>query len=272
MGIIYILCGLPGCGKTHFANSKKDKNTLIVDCDSLTTGINTLEGKIYNYIVNHLYGNYKQKKVILDGLFLKVDDVVSMIQYLNKAFDGKFSFEVEYWPADIETCLKNDSGRREISSTFTIEHGVLEEMTEDIFKEKLFFSVPVHNHKTILKEEYKLMVDEMQKNKISVKDSRYLYSSDWYVGAEYPDRVYISKEEKVPSDFVELDEILEKYFPEITYLQYKRLKRECVELDDFDETDYYTGTVYEARYVCDLKKLYAFIKERNKTNKLPTFC
>ena len=37
----------------------------------------------------------------------------------------------------------------------------------------------------------KLIVDEMKKNKINIRDERYLYSSEWYVGAEYPDKVYI---------------------------------------------------------------------------------
>lgn len=266
--VIKILCGLPGCGKTYFANSQKDKNTFVLDCDSLTTGPDSLEGKICYSIMSCIPGYNKMKTIILDGLFLKVDEVVSVIQRINKTIYGEPSFEIEYWPADIETCLRNDKGRRKSSSAFTIEHSKLEEMTEDIFKERLGFIVPVHSHKTILKDEYKLIVDGIKKN--SIKDDRYLYSSEWYVGAEYPDKIYIYKEEKVPSDFVELDEILEKYFPDITYLQYKRLKRECVELEDFEEHDYYTGTVYKARYVCDLKKLYAFIKERSNIN-LPNF-
>ncbi len=263
MGVIKILCGLPACGKTFYANSIRDCNTVVVDCDSLF-GLKNKKNlsDIYNYIANHLYGHYKRKTVVLDGLFLSMDFVVSIIEYLHKSFKNEFSFEIEYWPEDRDTCLKNDNGRREIASRTTIEKGILDEMTEAELKNRTGLTVPVHIHKTVLKEEYKMMVDNMTEFSRSIKEERYLYSSEWYVNADNPSEVFISKEEKVPSDFIELDEVLEKYFPNITYLQYKRLKRECVELDDFEENDYYTGTVYKARYRCDLKKLYQFIKER----------
>lgn len=271
MGVIKILCGLPACGKTFYANSKKDCNTIVVDCDTLFKNRKDLKmNAIYHHIANHLYGNYKKKTVILDGLFLTIDSVVEIVEYMKQSFKKDFSFEVEYWPADRETCLKNDNGRRKIDSRTTIKKGVLDEITPEKLLEKTGLNIPVHIHKTVLKEDYKIMIDDMNEFSCSIKDERYLYSSEWYVGADNPSNIYISKEEKVPSDFIELDEVLEKYFPNITYLQYKKLKRECIEIDDFEEHDYYTGTVYKARYCCDLKKLYQFIKE-NSNNELPSF-
>lgn len=272
MGVIKILCGLPACGKTFYANSKRDCNTFVIDCDSIFRGRADLKlNEIYQRIANQFYGKYKKKTVILDGLFLTVDKVSEMVNYLNKSFKGEFTFEIEYWPADRETCLKNDNGRREIDSQMTIKKGIIDEMTKEVLFSTTGLQIPVHIHKTVLKEEYKTMVDNMTEFSSSIEDERYLYSSEWYVNADYPDKIFISKEEKVPSDFVELDEVLEKYFPNITYLQYKRLKRECVEIYDFDTTDYYTGTIYWAKYRCDLKKLYEFIKERSDTDGLPSF-
>lgn len=272
MGVIKILCGLPACGKTFFANSKKDVNTIVVDCDDMFRERKDLKKEaIYHRIANQLYGKYKNKKIILDGLFLTVNDVSEIVTYLHDAFKNDFTFEVEYWPADRETCLKNDNGRRPVDSRQTIKKGVLDEMTEEILLKATGLKIPVNIHKTVLKAEYKTMIDDMKEFSRSIEDERYLYSSEWYVSAEYPDKVFISKDDKAISDFEELDEILEKYFPNITYLQYKRLKRECVDVYDFDTNDYYTGTIYWAKYRCDLEKLYKFIKERSDTNGLPSF-
>jgi hypothetical protein len=59
----------------------------------------------------------------------------------------------------------------------------------------------------------------------------------------------------------ELDTLLEKVAPNISFLQYKKITNECISTKDFSEGDYYGGCVYYSQYVLDVKSLFDILKE-----------
>lgn len=56
---------------------------------------------------------------------------------------------------------------------------------------------------------------------------------------------------------------MEDVCPNISFIQYKRIFNECVEIEDFNESDYYGGTEYKSRYKLDVRKCYKMLRERN---------
>ena len=61
-------------------------------------------------------------------------------------------------------------------------------------------------------------------------------------------------------NFDEFDELIEKICPTITFLQYKKLYKNCVRMEERDNSDYYSST-REAYWRCDLKELWNMLDE-----------
>jgi hypothetical protein len=64
-------------------------------------------------------------------------------------------------------------------------------------------------------------------------------------------------------EFEELDKVLEKVCPQISFLQYKRICSECIEKDSDCDNEYYGNwTKYSIKKV-NLPKLFQTLKEKN---------
>ena len=65
-------------------------------------------------------------------------------------------------------------------------------------------------------------------------------------------------------EFDALDTILEKLYPEITFMIYKRMAQDLIKTSEYTDNEYY-GNYYEytVKYV-DLKDLYKFLQEKGK--------
>lgn len=61
-------------------------------------------------------------------------------------------------------------------------------------------------------------------------------------------------------DFTELDDYLEEIYPTISFLTYKKIKKECVDVEQYIDRDYYS-TTENAYYRCNLEKMFEIIKE-----------
>lgn len=266
--IIQILSGLPACGKTYFANELKENNNnvLVIDCDRFMINKQNVEDKVLQILkLNKSLMSKKNKTIILDGLFLRQEQIVSMIKAIHAKYPS-FEYIIECWDSSYSarrTCFSNDGGRRGTASKNTIQNAVVDEMNVQEIIQNTGVSVTVVKHGVTAKAEYQYFVDKIEAlgKKYDIQKEQFLYSKNWIVKVERPDLVQVYEEDKKPVDFIELDEILEEYVPDITYLKYKRLMRECVTTEEFDESDYYSGSVYKMRYVCDLEKLYNFINK-----------
>ena len=55
--------------------------------------------------------------------------------------------------------------------------------------------------------------------------------------------------------------MLEVIAPNLTFLQYKKIENECIEMDEWSNYEYYGGVTYKARYECDLYRLQELLNE-----------
>ena len=92
-----------------------------------------------------------------------------------------------------------------------------------------------------------------------LKSDRWSNGGTW--GNYWGDSGSIAAE--TPKEFIEFDELLEKLCPNITFLQYKRVRELCVTCESDYENDYYSGREEYSYWVCDLKQLHNALAERN---------
>ena len=58
-------------------------------------------------------------------------------------------------------------------------------------------------------------------------------------------------------------DFLEKVAPNITFLQYKKIRNHCVDQIEWHVHDYYSSGTTDACWRCDMKELYNLLKEMN---------
>lgn len=254
---VILLWGLPGCGKTTYAENQAGSGWIsekaavqIVNGDAVArrNRANSLEA-----IVKNTATKLKAKqvrKVIVDSLLTTNAGALDLMEKIQETQDNKPTFRIVYWKEDRESCLYNDSGRRDVSSAATIKNMVFETPDHNVLHLPKSHIVC----KTIVrKPSWKKWADE---NKIQET----IVSNSWCTGGavgSYLDNEVrpISPDDKLDS-FDELDKLLETISPTITFLQYKRIYRECVTLKTDHSSDYYGGWTDIARYVCDVQKLH----------------
>lgn len=103
------------------------------------------------------------------------------------------------------------------------------------------------------------------------KISPYISSGTWVTGGRTGGSCYDTGDEdrhreKAPEDepeFTQLDRLLEKVWPAITYLQYKNLSASLIKKIESHTNDYYGNYTNEAEKRVDLAALYSYMKERN---------
>lgn len=259
-GNLHILIGLPGSGKTYWAKEQINLKTHVIDCDTLEKVYKSKYlKKISNVIDDKIYGNYKNTNIILDGLFLTNQSIIDIINNLGKKKDS-FDIILHIWDEDRDTCLKNDNGRRKEKSTTIIKNAVFEKIDSTLIKNQTSVkNIKIVSHKVLLKPNWMFFAEKYP----NVIDGK-LYSDYWVIDVQKVNEedsgydYYINNKQ---TDFEELDELLEKIFPNITYLQYKKMYRNCVSIEEYSDYEYYVGRVQKARYVCDMKKLYHFLSQ-----------
>lgn len=222
--------------------------------------------------------------VWIDGLALNKDDVMLYVRGLSDMIDpqkqiyvggpGNYEWHVviDQWNLDREQCLVNDKYRaaksqREVDSETTIkyaEYSLLKE--DDLLKTILDENLHIYDLRVVYHEVPKVQEWQIALNrKGSPDDARILKSEKWSLGGTWGN--YLGSTGTVhadnPIENTVLDELLEKIVPDISYLTYKKLMKECVVLKQENETDYYGGSVDYAWWETDLEKLYNFLKSNN---------
>jgi len=127
---------------------------------------------------------------------------------------------------------------------------------------KMKDKIKMNQHTTIQKpdwkafgEKYELYMDENGKVK----------GESWCLGGSWADcwggGGSVSGEAQ-PDGFRELDELLEKVCPNITFLQYKGIYNEIVLTDEYGDSDYYGGSTSYAYKYFMVENLYNALKKR----------
>ena len=93
----------------------------------------------------------------------------------------------------------------------------------------------------------------------------YTFSSTWSLGGTrgcYDGSKREVSAELEPEDPKELDLILENLCPELTFMQYKGIVRDVMKRGEFDDRDWYGGSVTEGYKGFNIKDLYEALNKR----------
>jgi hypothetical protein len=271
---LIIEMGFPGSGKTRFAQRMKEKNEYEVahiNIDHLIHNFkynkhNDSVDKFAQVILDNI--NPKYRINIIDGLILTNDDVVKIIK--NLPYFPDKSVEIHYWHENKEACLWNDRYRRDTNSELTIKNATLEKLSLSYITEKIEefhpereFYLSAVAHKVQKKSELQMFID---KYKINIDEDNKLKSGSWQTGGHwwsYTGATGAISGEDQPLSFDELDNLLEKIAPSISFLEYKKIMKNCVTIESDTQRDYYSEANI-SYFECDVQKLYDILLQYNK--------
>lgn len=262
-----ILMGLPGSGKTTFAKeyAKNNNKSSVIHVDNIRNSYLYMWDKPLSEVIRYgsSYIPRTCNNLVIDGLILTNKDIADAIIAATEYFNIT-DIEIHHWDEDRETCLKNDGGRREVSSATTILNAPYEEVDINKINSEMkkyeIEDIKIINHKVQLKPDW----IRYTKPYAIIDDDGKLRSGSWCTGGSYGncwDSHLSPVSPEAPCEFTALDELLEGICPNISFLHYKKIMKECVETEETYESDYYGGGTNHMNYVCDLEKMYKIIKE-----------
>lgn len=267
---VELLMGLPGSGKTSYAKARENQRlgTYAVILDELSDircyGAKHDMAELVRIGVSNIYR--QAQTIILDGPFFTTEHVKLALKAIAQEY-GKLNVVIHFWEENREYCLKNDGGRREVKSTDTILNAAYEYPKVDQLNAELTSNdVTITN---VVLHEVELKPDWIRYwRPIRWHDDGKMYSMSWCTGGCYNDCWGGSSPAMVeePYEFTELDELLEQIAPTLTYLQYKRIRNECVSTHTYGNRDYYGGGTTHCQWVCDLEKLYEILHNYGYAN------
>lgn len=263
--------GLPGSGKSSFANDVKNgsfaKMTHIIHVDEIRDkyfcrNVYTLR----DYIIKGMESWRGQDSVLIDALILTNQDLFNVITCLIPYTSRGFGVIIHRWNEDRQTCLKNDGGRRESSSTGTILNARYEEVDVEALNERLkkygadgTEVTKVINHEVVLKPDwiryFETYVDFNKDGKFRSEK----WSLGGIYGSCYGGTSHSDGEE--PAEFAALDKLLDKKCPNLLYRHYRYIWKECVSTEETTEDEYYGGYTNYMNWACDLQKMYNMLKD-----------
>lgn len=262
---ITILWGLPGSGKTSYANQQSASKVFDYDKAFLTYGTEKARVKCVNSIKTS--GKYNQ--CIIDCLITLNQEARNLIDYLTNNLSDKYDlvFKIVWFEEDRASSLINDKNRRPISSETAIKHMVFESPDPNLFPE--ISQKRLIKMKTYQKTDLEIWVDGLSQDIRKSIANMELTSSYWSKGGSYgncwnSEQTMINAEDSLEFDL--FDDLLIQINPNISYLQYKKIFGASCSIQETFETDYYGGGTTRAHHKCDLYKLYNVLKELKLIN------
>ena len=274
-----ITVGLPGSGKSTWAKNYRLSNVensynvnkyriQIIDCDLYFKQYKRTFDSLEEYIYSEIDNIYKPNinEIIIDGLFTTNDDVIRILNNIFELLNIGDEILICQWYEDREQCIKNDLYRRDIDSNVTINNIKYEDIDIEKIRNNVGgIEVKKQYIEVYRKPNYLIFADKYKIN----YDSEGKFTSDTWSGGGtwgncWGDSGSIGSSE--PEDFDEFDELLENVCPNISFLQYKKIKSDCVELDYYVDYDYYGGSETRNFYVCDVENLYNTLVDLNLIN------
>lgn len=256
-----IIMGLPGSGKTTMAQKIREKkeNTGKPCC---VINLDNYMGDSFEKIISKKMSQYEYTEdFVIEGLLLTNNAVSNLINAFKEYVSSKdvLDITIHYFEENREACLHNDIGRRERDASTTIRHAKFEVPDKVFIREKTGVDCKIQKHKVVRKSEFDIFMDVngLYRNNMLCSDS---WSRGGTYGTCWGNGLHIIKAEE-PLSFKEFDELMEKVCPNVSFLQYKKLERECCSIEEKHIGDYYGGCETRAYHKCDLKKLFHMLTE-----------
>lgn len=269
---ITILYGLPGSGKTFYTKRLNDPwyFTIVHMDDYIVDG----KYKSITEVLSGLKGSIK-KYLVIDSLITTQKKLEEIIKETHDFFenngDSRHDLSIVYWNENRDACRENIKRRADGRNvSVTIDNIPFEEVNEDRIRKFVYdmdrnVQLSFKHRNVFTNRNWDLYFQPLIDNSWG-KEDKYYYSDSWSCGGSWCDcwgnHGTIHPDEQ-PTVFDKFDELMEQICPNITYIQYKNIFKECVEIDEYRENDYYGGTAYRARYKLDPKKCYDMLRERN---------
>lgn len=268
---ITILYGLPGSGKTFYTERLKHTcYSTIVHMDDYI-----VDGK-YKSITEVLSGlkGLIQEYLVIDSLITTQKKLEEIIKETHDFFENnggvRQNLTIVCWNENRDACRENIKRRADGRNvSVTIDNIPFEEVDEDRIRRFVYDmdrNVQLSfKHRCVFTNGnwdlyFQPLIDDIWN-----EENKYYYSEDWSCGGDWGDcwgrHGDIEPDEK--PEFTDFYKLLEDVCPNISFIQYKRIFNECVEIEEFEESDYYGGTEYKSRYKLDVKKCYEMLRERN---------
>jgi len=288
---VVIMMGLPGSGKTYYSSHYKGETINVIHFDDYKDEYDSIYDVLWVKMRDNTKYIYSLDKItntlVLDGPFFTVSAVSSLIHRLAECLSDEYETDCHYikiryildkieivvFSEDREACMCNDRYRRAQNSAITIQHApfdadVTAQNFDSIKQVYCLSDITVTNVKTERHSAWDTaFVPYIRRNDDGVD---YLTSEEWTVGGTWHD--CYGNEGKVEAEpareFTEFDEMLLKLCPDVSYLRYLELKRNCIEVIEDTSSDYYTSTNY-MYWRCNLKKLYNMMLEMHLIDEYP---
>ena len=271
---ITILYGLPGSGKTFYSKGLENILTSVVHMDDYI-----VDGKYkpISDVLSGLNGDIK-RNLVIDSLITTQDKLEEIIKETHDIFEKcgepRYNLTIVYWNEDRDACRENIARRADGRNvSVTINNIPFEEVDENSvrsFVYKMDRKVKLtFKHRYVFSNgnwdsHFQPLIDKSWDT-----EDKYFYSEDWSCGGDWGDcwgrHGEIEPDEK--PEFTDFYKLLEDVCPNISFIQYKIIFSECVEIEEFEENDYYGGTEYKSRYKLDVRKCYEMLRERNLIEK-----
>jgi hypothetical protein len=277
---LHITVGLPGSGKTKWAKDKQGPagsmrskgGVLHIEFDKLRERCEirkrypsaSLTKPDEEMIREYQNNSTHYDDVILD-LFVSTN--AGIIDLLNKLRIRKNTeVVINYWTPDVDACMHNDRGRRDENSSISITNSTIE--TPDLARiseslsEMQDVKVSIQTHKTVMKSAWEVFRDEIaSKHSCPDRDGK-VTSQSWCLGGDWKDcwggGGTVSGESPV-SNFSAFDDIINEVCPHISFMLYKKIWAECVDVDESYDHDYYGGSTKNACYYFRIRDLHSVL-------------
>jgi len=255
---VLILMGLPGSGKTTYANEVKKNDTShvhIINLDQLLkehkkTSIRGLSKLDY-------YGGYVTNVYVIDGLIHTNEQLLDTVNKVVKN-EGLINIEVHYWKENRRQCLINDMYRRDMSCITSIKHLPLDIPDLEQLR-NIFPNIVICKHDVPIKPNWLLFNDKYCLG--CTLDNPYFKSDSWSTGGSYGncwnDNI-VSFDGDIPlTEFKQFDDLIENIDKHISFKTYKEIYNHCVSIGTTHESDYYGGVGSNyAFFQCNVELLY----------------